>query len=143
MIFDPLTNYLNIKSKRMNIFLLRHFRKINSLNNIFLNRLTQISSCWSYKRSQQTSIPVLARCTQQLKIRPLETPLWQTLPNEAFIREMPFLNRKNKTTVATTNNKKPHKNPLLKHYCIPILMHTYTNEINSSFSNTLKFKADW
>lgn len=81
------------------------------------------------------SIPVLARCTQQLKIRPLETPLLQTLPKEAFIRETLFLNRKNKTTTTTTTKtQKPTSEALL---------HTYADEIDSSFSDTLKFKADW
>jgi len=40
------------------------------------------------------STPVLARCAQQLKIRPPETPLLEMLPKETFTGEMPFLSRK-------------------------------------------------
>lgn len=58
----------------------------------------------------------------QLKIRPLETPLLETLQKGAFTREMLFLNR-----------KKPSEG----------LVQSSTDEIDSSFGDTIKFKADW
>lgn len=69
------------------------------------------------------STPVLARCAQKLKVRPPETPLLETLPKEAFTREMPFLNKKKKNSSEA-------------------LLHSSTDEIDSSFGGTLKFKAD-